>query len=405
MSRPRLPSNRRAIDTRATDARGLPSLLFVLAISTEILLVPMTGCAPAAAQPADPSTSTGSVLYKPFWKKGRFKGLKSIEDEIVRQVNVLRSHRGLSPLANDERLRVAARQHTLEMVSRGYYSHTSPVNAWHTPARRACLAGFLDPFIAENIGMVGGYTDAATTLVKSWIGSPQHLANMVDPRFTAVGVGVVSVKRGVIFHYATQKFASSPLDLADLSVGTHRKSILKAVIDLHLGSSFLVRVWRGRSYLGDASQVEAGVHRAVMELPLARSGSVRYSLGISRGNNPSLICVEAEVTSSDRMRVKQNQSDPTCRQIIKVSASARRISVNRRIVSGKARANTKKALNANYFFNQVLGSKVALRLGQYVSFSHELPVTNPVRFSFVVGGIIKDYLVIDTRKSDPFTCP
>ncbi|MGH9164223.1 MAG: CAP domain-containing protein, partial [Acidimicrobiales bacterium] len=113
---------------------------------------------------------------------------------LVSQVNDLRRPRGLAALAVDVRLASVARKWSATMAT------TSTL--LHNPALTA-LAPSLWQMLGENVGFgpsVGVVHDAL-------VASPKHLANMVDTRFNAVGVGVVTVGDTV---WATEVFMQAP---------------------------------------------------------------------------------------------------------------------------------------------------------------------------------------------------
>lgn len=106
------------------------------------------------------------------------------EDEVVRLLNVFRAGRNLPRLRSDERLRSAARAHSKDMARRDFCAHENPDGS--TPAARMQAAGYPAPG-AENVAR-GQETPRA--VMDAWIASPGHHANLVNPRFTRIGVGV-----------------------------------------------------------------------------------------------------------------------------------------------------------------------------------------------------------------------
>ena len=78
------------------------------------------------------------------------------------------------------------------MVRLHYFAHESPVAAYHTKDDRARLAGINDLAVGENLAYMRGY--AATTIpqacMQGWINSPGHLANLMRPSYTRIGLAV-----------------------------------------------------------------------------------------------------------------------------------------------------------------------------------------------------------------------
>ena len=109
------------------------------------------------------------------------------EREVVDATNAERRHHGLAALSVDARLGAAARQHSADMVRRGFFAHQNPDGAqvWD----RALAAGYRYRKVAENIA--SGQRDAAE-VVHGWMNSPGHRANILDAELTQIGVGLVS---------------------------------------------------------------------------------------------------------------------------------------------------------------------------------------------------------------------
>jgi hypothetical protein len=104
---------------------------------------------------------------------------QAAEAEFVARINGLRAQKGLSQLTVDAELTAQARRWAGVMAAEGRIFHTGDQAAGIT-ADWAKLG--------ENVG-VGG--DVAG-LHDAFVASPTHYANLVDPAFTRIGVGVVN---------------------------------------------------------------------------------------------------------------------------------------------------------------------------------------------------------------------
>lgn len=122
----------------------------------------------------------------------------SPEAALLARINELRTGAGLTPLLEDARLDAAAASHTVEMAGRGELFHVSETSG--TPIDRARAAGVESTDLAENVAMHGTLEDAQASLEAS----EAHLANMLGPRATHIGLSVVAASGGV---YVTQLFA------------------------------------------------------------------------------------------------------------------------------------------------------------------------------------------------------
>ncbi len=116
------------------------------------------------------------------------------EDEVLRLVNVNRaagadcgssgSFDPVGPLAENAALRCAARNHSLDMATRRFFSHTNPDG--ERARERLDQAGY-DAFTwGENIAF-GQITP--NQVVVGWMHSSGHCANIMNPDFTEIGVG------------------------------------------------------------------------------------------------------------------------------------------------------------------------------------------------------------------------
>ncbi|MBN1695180.1 CAP domain-containing protein [candidate division WOR-3 bacterium] len=143
------------------------------------------------------------------------EGNDSIEALIFRLTNRERNIRGLKNLKFDDRLRIAARQHSNDMLKKRYLSHTSSMEISKTPLQRIYNSGLpvlgVGENVAENIGdavpfLLKSNPDSLVKLVmKKWMESPAHRKNILNPEFSHMGIGSVAEGR---MHKITQNFAN-----------------------------------------------------------------------------------------------------------------------------------------------------------------------------------------------------
>ena len=116
------------------------------------------------------------------------------EDEVFRLVNVNRaagadcgstgSFDPVGPLAENAALRCAARNHSLDMATRNFFSHTNPDG--DGSRERMDQAGYGGFTWGENIAF-GQITPMQ--VVVGWMNSSGHCANIMNPDFTEIGIG------------------------------------------------------------------------------------------------------------------------------------------------------------------------------------------------------------------------
>lgn len=134
-----------------------------------------------AAMPSSPRPATGSVA----------------EQYLFSAANAERAQRGLQPLRWDETLHHAAQRHAGEMAARESISHQYPGEP--DLAGRGRAAGAKFTVIAENVAEAW----SALEIHEAWMRSPDHRANLLDPRVNSVGISVVRHGRQL---YAVEDF-------------------------------------------------------------------------------------------------------------------------------------------------------------------------------------------------------
>jgi uncharacterized protein YkwD len=124
------------------------------------------------------------------------------ENEVVRLTNAERAKGGCGPLKHDPQLRAAAFGHSDDMAKNNYFDHDSRDGRSFTDRIKA--AGFTGGSAwAENIAF--GQPSPAS-VVEGWMKSSGHRANIMNCRFTLIGVGAAKNAQGRI--YWTQDFAA-----------------------------------------------------------------------------------------------------------------------------------------------------------------------------------------------------
>ncbi|MFI9206436.1 CAP domain-containing protein [Streptomyces sp. NPDC053048] len=147
--------------------------------------------------------ASGLTYWTVLWARPHSAaGLEKAVADVLALTNRERTAAALPPLAADPRLAAAARAHSTDMVARDFYSHTTPEG--REPWDRARAAGAPHRAIGENIAC-GQRTPAE--VVRGWMDSPGHRANILTPGFTHLGVGYATGGRAGT--YWTQLFGGS----------------------------------------------------------------------------------------------------------------------------------------------------------------------------------------------------
>ncbi|RME48355.1 MAG: CAP domain-containing protein [Chloroflexi bacterium] len=113
-----------------------------------------------------------------------------MERQMVEAVNSERIARGLPPYTVDDRLVRLARDHSEDMVRRGYFSHTTPEGV--TLRDRLARAGIEVHWAGENIQRNSSVGAEAVANAMEWfMQSTPHRNNILHQHYTHIGVGVV----------------------------------------------------------------------------------------------------------------------------------------------------------------------------------------------------------------------
>ena len=112
--------------------------------------------------------------------------------EVYRLLNSERLEAGLPPLVWSDVLAGVAGGHAAEMYEAGYFAHVSPVTG--TAGDRVEASGVRPALVGENLALAAD-PDAVH---RGLMNSPGHRANILDPRFSVVGVAVVEGPLGLM---------------------------------------------------------------------------------------------------------------------------------------------------------------------------------------------------------------
>ncbi len=102
---------------------------------------------------------------------------------LLQAVNQTRVAYGLRPLKLDAHLIRAARSHSTEMLRGNVFAHgdfQGRMIAFH-------VAG---PTAGENLAWGNGGFARPTRIIREWLASPEHRANLLRPGWTRIGIGI-----------------------------------------------------------------------------------------------------------------------------------------------------------------------------------------------------------------------
>jgi uncharacterized protein YkwD len=185
---------------------------------TLVLVLAAVSTAPAAAAPVllpRPPAPAPALPSSPTAKLA----LTALGLDVVSELNRVRAARGLRPLRPTPALTASARRHSAQMGARGFFDHKSADGTpfWRRIERFYAGRGFRSWAVGENIFWQSPTTITAITVVRSWMGSPSHRANMLSRDWRDVGVGAVSLAR------APGVYGGSPVTIVTMDFGKRRR--------------------------------------------------------------------------------------------------------------------------------------------------------------------------------------
>jgi uncharacterized protein YkwD len=123
---------------------------------------------------------------------------EDLEAKMLVLINEERKKQELNPLTADPELTIVARNHSRDMFARGYFSHVTPEGK--SPFDRINNAGVKFLTAGENLALA----QTLSLAHKGLMNSPGHRANILEPKFGRVGIGILD--GGVYGFMVTQNF-------------------------------------------------------------------------------------------------------------------------------------------------------------------------------------------------------
>lgn len=145
----------------------------------------------AVVQAAPPRTVTPPPISAGY-------ALSALEQKAVMLLNADRKNADLEPLQINLKLSKLAADYAADMNGRKFFSHIDPDGK--DPFDRMAAIGIDFPNAGENIAL----SPDVETAHKMLMDSPLHRENILNPKFTEIGIGVRPDSRGGV--YLVQEF-------------------------------------------------------------------------------------------------------------------------------------------------------------------------------------------------------
>ena len=140
------------------------------------------------AAPAQASAACANTGLQPS-----AANMPQVRGAVLCLLNRERASRGLPRLRGHAKLRTAAERHSRAMRRQHFFDHVSPAGT--TPVQRVRAAGYLSGAaswaVGENIAWGQQRLATPAQIMRAWMRSPGHRANILRRGFRHVGIGVV----------------------------------------------------------------------------------------------------------------------------------------------------------------------------------------------------------------------
>jgi uncharacterized protein YkwD len=115
----------------------------------------------------------------------------ALDHALLTQINAFRTAHGLHTLTLSRKLDAAARQHSHEMAVVGYFGHDSANGeSMETRLMRYYPYGNGLWSVGENL-LWASPTISAKSALRTWVASPPHLQNLLNPSWRQIGISAV----------------------------------------------------------------------------------------------------------------------------------------------------------------------------------------------------------------------
>ena len=158
-------------------------------VAAILLFAPVAAAAPSASHARSASASCPGRDLVPTTEN-----LGAVRAAVVCLHTQIRVQHHLPVLGENSRLRHAAVAHSADMVSERYFEHTTPSGTTLLDRLRSAAYMRSDQAYAvgENIAWGSGSLATPANIMRAWMASPGHRANILRRAYREVGVGIVS---------------------------------------------------------------------------------------------------------------------------------------------------------------------------------------------------------------------
>ncbi len=166
--------------------------------------------------------------------------------QLLARINALRQQNGLPPLEPSNTLTTAAQRHSDDMARTGNVDHTGSDGSTIDSRIRAAGYGHWRDFGIWGENIYGGPLANVDAAWNFWINSQVHRANLLNPRYREIGIGVGHSDKGA---YYTLNFGAQPNTLPYFVSGA------APIVTLLLTNENDITTGEGVAIMGQATEV------------------------------------------------------------------------------------------------------------------------------------------------------
>jgi uncharacterized protein YkwD len=171
-----------------SDARGMKRIGGIAAVLTLALL----GAAPAAQAAQSPTAAARAAAAHCPGKHAvpTTTTLRRAARATLCLLNAQRRAHGLRTVSPNGTLRRSARRYAKAMVAGQFFSHVSPAGQTLGARVSRYIRGADGWAYGENLAWGAGSRATPQQIMKAWMGSPGHRANILSGRWRHIGIGI-----------------------------------------------------------------------------------------------------------------------------------------------------------------------------------------------------------------------
>jgi len=120
--------------------------------------------------------------------------LSDAESEVLQETNIQRQKKNMGGVTPNPALMALARNYAKRLAENNVLTHELNGEDF---SKRIKKSGYSYRLVGENLA-AGQYSPSE--VVKAWLGSKPHRHNLLNSKFTEIGIGVYKSKNGYIFY-------------------------------------------------------------------------------------------------------------------------------------------------------------------------------------------------------------